>query len=734
MGRRKNLIIVFCLIIFIWPLMVRSASTQSWKAVLAQIQARDYQKAIYGLKKLLASNPEPIWQKRALFLLAYTYRQAGKDREAEDYFSRARKGYEQMRDYIELELSEIWLAQGKPRKAYESIKTFGDKYPKSPLLYDAQLLEAHTLKEIGDYAQAIRKYQAVIEGEGLRNRKKEAEAIFGWAESLTKTGQSSEAWELYRKVYFNYPEQALADTSWRQMNILDKHKVLTLTKKSLDLYLKRAEKLIELGHYTLALRDYETVISIQPLQEYLEKALLQQAFCLNKLRERIKAKVLLEEFIDKYRDNRYITEGLYHLAKLYWNTNDHYKSERVIQRLIKTYPTDPWTEKGMLVLGLMKEEEGRWTLARMVYEDMAKQFPQGELLPEVYWRWGWAEYTMGDYTQAARVFEDLIHLPNGEKHIDKAIYWHARVLERVGQKEEAQGYYEELARNYPYSYYGIKGGERWLGSQHHKKKLGPPKDNNTSLIPKDIAWSAEQSYYLERIRELSPLALYVEMQHEVKYLMKVLPPDISYQYHLAKFFYQNGFYYEAIKILGRILLATQAQDRSGLPRELWELLYPLAYWDQVNHHAKQNHQDPYLIMAIIRQESAFQSGAISSAGACGLMQILPSTGKFIFQSLGKDGFERQYLFDPGLNISSGIWYFDYLKDKFNKNLVLSLAGYNAGPEKVKEWVKLYGMHDPEEFIENIPYRETQDYIKNVLRNRFFYQKIYGAKRKIIDGG
>ena len=737
MGRGKNLIIILfvCLVIFVWPVMADPDPPKDWKVILAQTQAQDYQNTIPNLKKLLDSNPEPIWQKRALFLLAYTYKQLGKLPEAEDYFTRARKDYDKLRDYIELELGKIWLAQGKPHRAYELIKSFGEKYPKSLLVYDAQLLEAHALKEMGDYAQAIAKYQGVIEGEGLANRKKEAEAIFGWAESLAKTGQSSPAWELYSRLYFDYPEQTLADASWREMNILDKHKVLNLAKSSLLLYLKRAEKLRELGRYALALKDYENIISVQPSQEFRENAVLKKAFCQSMLRERTEAKSLLEQFIAKYPGSHYLPEGLYYLARLYWTTKDYYRGEGAIKRLIKTFPADAWTEKGMLVLGLMKEEEGRWPQARRVYQDMARQFPKGELLPEVYWRWGWTEYATGEYARAAQVFKDLTLLSKADKLRDKALYWYARALEKAGQEEKAQEYYEELARNYPYSYYGIKGEERWRKSQEPKGQGSGVRDQGSevSLIPrppppKDMSWTAEQNYYLERIRELAVLAFYVEGQQELKYLMKLVSPDTNCLYPLAKFSCQTGFYHDAIKILSRILLTKPVKDRNQFPAELWQLFYPLPYWEQVNSQARQYRQDPYLIMAIIRQESAFQSGAISSAGACGLMQILPSTGEFISQSLSKDGFKQHYLFDPDSNISLGIWYFNYLQKRFDRNLILALAGYNAGPEKVKEWLKSYAVNDPEEFIENIPYNETRDYIKNILRNQIFYQKIYGAKR------
>jgi TolA-binding protein len=436
---------------------------------------------------------------------------------------------------------------------------------------------------------------------------------------------------------------------------------------------------MELGHYELALRDYEAIRLARPPQEHLEMALLKKAFCLYKLKKRPKAIVLLEEFINKYPTSHHVPEGLYYLARLYWDVNEYSKGENVIGRLIEAYPSDLWTEKGMLILGLMKEEERKWSQASKVYHDMKKRFPKGELMLEVYWRWGWTEYLAADYAKAAQVFKDLIQfpIPNRKGLRDKAIYWYARTLEKTGKKEKSQLYYEELANNYPYTYYGIKGRERRLENKASKHNFELSGTDKASIIPTNLTWTNEHKYYLERIRELAALALYAEVQQEFKNLMKVLPSDIGYQYHLSKFFYHTGFYYETIKILTGILLTLPVEDRNKLPIELWRLLYPFVYWDQVKYHADKNRQDPYLIMALIRQESAFQSGAISSSGACGLMQILPSTGKFIFQSLDKDAFQKRYLFDPHSNISLGIWYLNYVMDKFDQNLILALAGYNA---------------------------------------------------------
>jgi tetratricopeptide (TPR) repeat protein len=711
-----------------------SITPQDIKAILPEIQTGNYQNAISQLKSLLRPDLDSIWQQRIGFLLAYLYEKKGDLLQAERYYRLVIKDYKQLEDHIVYRLGKVWLGQAKAHQVNEVIKSFGEKYPLSCLRAKAQVLEAHALRQLGNYPQAILKYKKIIEGKRLSDRKERAETLFGWAEALTKMGNLSQAWSLYSRIYFDYPEQDLAEASYKAMSNINHSRLLSLIIKSPELYLQRAKYLMRKGYYSRALKDYDNLLSSNLSKAYRARVTLYKGICFSKLRQYPQAINWVKRFIKKYPKSKYLPEGLYYLARFYWNTNESEKGEAVIRRLITDYPSNSWTERGMLILGLMKEEQGKWSEAQAIYQKMLRYFPQGKLRFKLYWRLGWVKYLQHDYLGAAQSLKKLTTLPKKKPLRARAIYWYARTLEKSKQKAKALTYYKKLLREYPFSYYGIKGEERWLNLQKTKNP-----ENNTEItiknqvnrVPIKITWSDQQNHYLEKIQELALLGLFDEVQQEFNLLNRTIPPDPLYKYHLAKFLFQNGLYYQTIRILTKVLRETDSIDMNRLPADLWQLIYPRLYWDQIVSQAKKHHQDPYLILAIIRQESAFQPWAISPSDAQGLMQILPSTGRFIYQQWGKTNFSHQNLFDPNLNISLGVWYFNYLWHRFNQSIILALAGYNAGPDKVQRWVEQYSSESLEEFVENIPYKETRDYIKSVIRNHAFYQKIYGQGRTFL---
>ena len=154
------------------------------------------------------------------------------------------------------------------------------------------------------------------------------------------------------------------------------------------------------------------------------------------------------------------------------------------------------------------------------------------------------------------------------------------------------------------------------------------------------------------------------------------------------------------------------------------MFYPLPNQDLVFSIAYQYEVDPYLVFAIIRAESKFETGAESPVGAKGLMQIMPETAQWIADQLKQEDFQVDSLHDPELNIRFGCWYLHNLSQEFTGNLPLTVASYNAGLSKVKNWLA-EGLWDGSiRNLEGIPFPETRQYVKNVLHNYEAYKAIY----------
>jgi soluble lytic murein transglycosylase len=152
--------------------------------------------------------------------------------------------------------------------------------------------------------------------------------------------------------------------------------------------------------------------------------------------------------------------------------------------------------------------------------------------------------------------------------------------------------------------------------------------------------------------------------------------------------------------------------------------YPEPHSEIVFAMADEYQVDPYLVFAIIRAESKFQSSAQSSVGARGLMQIMPETGQWIAEQMKIKGFEAEDLHEPEVNIRFGCWYLKNLQTEFKGNLPLTVAAYNAGRGKVAQWVQEGKWNGDPNHMEGIPFPETKQYVKNVLNNYEAYQAIY----------
>jgi len=168
-----------------------------------------------------------------------------------------------------------------------------------------------------------------------------------------------------------------------------------------------------------------------------------------------------------------------------------------------------------------------------------------------------------------------------------------------------------------------------------------------------------------------------------------------------------------------------AVDLPSLPRSYWEALFPKPFWPDLRRFSSATGLDPYLVASLIRQESEFNPNAVSRKNAVGLMQLLPSAGKMVAKQAKVRHFSATMLFTPAVNLQLGTVYFRNTVDKFGA-FEYALAAYNAGDDRVKDWLGKAKYRDPQEFVESIPFTETREYVQAILRNANVYRQLYGA--------
>ena len=329
------------------------------------------------------------------------------------------------------------------------------------------------------------------------------------------------------------------------------------------------------------------------------------------------------------------------------------------------------------------------------------------------------------------------------------LYWAGRAHERLGHAEIAKARYELVRADYQNSYYGrlampraagidavaagAKVGSRapLRGSGLEAEVAAAPEGARTAAEPATPSMPSASTEAL--IKLLLSLQLYDAAMNELAYVQRSLGDSPAIQATFAWTYNQRGDLRRGINTMKRAYPQYIAAGGERLPDDVLKVLFPLDYWDLIRQHSAAQGLDPYLVAALIAQESTFLPLVRSSANAWGLMQVVPSTGRRIARSLNIKGFSTGMLTDPETNVRIGTTHFAALSGKLG-GVHLALASYNAGENRVAKWVAEKPDLDRDEFIDAIPFPETQNYVKRILGTVEDYRKLYGDARMVPDAG
>lgn len=327
-------------------------------------------------------------------------------------------------------------------------------------------------------------------------------------------------------------------------------------------------------------------------------------------------------------------------------------------------------------------------------------------MPDAYkkliWDVAWEEYSAGNTEKANQALSRIQW--NGKTDLDiKALYWQAQFAEKISSKNAHQ-LRKELCQKSPFGYYGAR-----TICQYFPEAQAPLtqrfKSKNLHVDP--TIWPA----YRKGLGEIKAEKLQQQAQNEEAI------------FSLATLYEKMGLSNKAITLVESKGLGIQSNGI--ISKEFAKILYPKPHWETVCTAAKKYDIDPYLVLALMRQESLFNHNALSKSGAIGLMQILPSTGQGIAKKLKIAWPSKQVLYKPETNIQVGVDFLSYLKDRFHNNHAHVLSGYNAGPNATQRWLKDNQTLD--EFVASIPYSETNGYVTRVLKNYWIYKLLYDPK-------
>lgn len=487
----------------------------------------------------------------------------------------------------------------------------------------------------------------------------DSETKFLYAYMLEKTGRQEEARRFFKEIYTGAGPLSLKA-----------HEELETEDVTLEDILDRASNLIGSFRY----RDAESSLraALSGYEGTLKKDLVEK-LALSLFRQR-----RYPEAAELYLS----IEDLYNAARSFLRADDKDAFDETLDRLLAE--GDDRAAELMIVYADDKRRDG------MVDEALELLAQAGSRLPalseEALWRTGWIHYMNGDRRKALEVFTDLYDSHGSAKYL----YWKAKAAEKAGM--DSSRMYRGITES---DYYGF---------------LARTKTGEISTV------SAEDRETCKDIKPMERADLLIEAGLEKETVAELLHASRNTAGHdgllsIACRLKGLGRFREAMLLTGRL----PREDRPD------EILYPLAYWPTVKEVSAELGIDPLLLLSVIREESRFDPEAYSRAGAAGLMQLMPFTARSTAESLKLVLSGQDHLYDAETNIRLGAHHLSGLLKDFG-SVSAALAAYNAGRSRVKEWLEKGGYDSYDEFIEDIPFQETRDYVKRILTTFFKYRK------------
>jgi soluble lytic murein transglycosylase len=634
-----------------------------------------------------------------------------------DPFNRAKAGASELGDYVAYYLGDSYLKTGHNAEALSTLADFSKNFPDSLLIRDAHLVYANALLEEGRAAEAA----AVLEKDRAPVRS-DIELAIGRA--YEAAGENQKAASAFRNLYFNLPNSFEAEIAGTEL-----HK-LGISGSAAERR-TRAELLLKAKHYSEAAHDYrELVEEVSPSERPVVELAL--AGALEKSGSSHDACKILTTMGAQTGDAE--AERLYLLSETARSTSDEEAVLRTLNELRQFGPASPWLEQALLSAGNMYLLKRDYDHAIDYFRELQQRFPNGTHASYAHWKAAWLSFRQGRTAEARQGFENQIAIYPDSAEIPAALYWRARLAEEEGNPAMARAFYQKLSDRFRNYYYAEFGRQR-LKALHSTADVAPEDAPHYALLdhvsPLPTAGKItasdppDDNLRVARARLLSNGGLADMAVRELQAAASQVdgawaPPE------MARVYQDIGRYDRGIEIMKRTTPNYFAVDLPDLPRPYWEALFPKAYWPDLRKYSELNGLDPYLVASLIRQESEFNAAAISRANAVGLMQLLPKTGKTVAKQVKLKGYSAPQLYSPAVNLELGTRYFKEMVDKYNGQFEYALAAYNAGSDRVGDWLGQGHYRDAQEFVESIPFTETREYVQAILRNANVYRQLYGT--------
>jgi len=616
------------------------------------------------------------------------------------------------------------LRLGRAADAKRTFQMLQSRAPVGYLAEAAALREAECDEALGDLGGAIEIY------ERLARTKTTApdDVLMRLGRAARASGDSDKAATAFARVYYEFPFSDLSALAGSELETLPNVQPIAPGSGRYKFELGRAERLFGGKRYAQARTAFEGLKNAAEGDDR-ELVALRLAECDYFLKRPRNARDGVKPYVEHASRQ---AEALFFYAVAVRELGDETEYLRTVRRLADDFSKQSWAEEALNNLATHYVVQNEDDKADETFREMAEKFPAGRYAERAAWKIGWWAYKNSRYADTVRVFEKAaIDFPRSD-HRPAWLYWAGRAHEALKDKPLADVRYALVVADYQNSYYGRLAANRLDGATPPRRlgvdaeKDGGSDHSAVADISSPMTTVSPLPPNEHVVRALLAIDLYDQAIDELHYAQKVWGDSSAIQATLGWIYRERGDLRAGINAMKRAYPQYLAAGGEKLPPELLRVLFPVNYWPLIRRYSAERHLDPYMMAALIAQESTFEPDVRSSANAYGLMQIVPATGRHYARSLRLPRFSIRMLTTADTNLKMGTAYFSDLVKQFG-GTHYALASYNAGENRVARWIAERPGVDREEFIDDIPFPETQNYVKKILGTADDYRRLYAPE-------
>lgn len=728
-------ILIFLLLGFLPSVGARGASDSAlseFEKAREFFKQEDYARSLEILQGLENISPHHPLRPEITFLTGQTLRSLRKWPEAAGAFSLAAEIFPLLADYALFHEGEAWREAGEVQKSLGAFQRLMTLYPRSLSAPRGGLKMAEIYLESGEFQKAAGICQRLLTSSPIQDV--QAGVLFLLGQAQEGMEKWREALAIYDKIWLDHPLHRSARKAEDRRNRLVREKGIPAPVIPARALFTRALKFFQAHFYATALREINRIEGFPPEtfpltyrgEEWVDDLYFHRGLCLFRLKQYERAAETFQLILYQSQNDETAEKSLYWLMRALFRYGLQEEAIGFFPLLRHAYPKSKLLDRALFVLAHIREERGETEKAISLYQEIAHQVPASTLKSSALWKIGWLAYKREDYRGALQAWQLLLASTSRSPWVEKGLYWKARALKKTGRVQEANEAVQRLKQAYPASYYTQMVSKEVAAEAANGKKGRPLEEQVLPVFFQIQAKSAgAENLHFEKGKKLVQLGMLSPALGELQAAEEEGTSIEEMRLEIARLYREAGEYHRSNFLVRKHFpLKPFAGNLEENDRVLFMLAYPLGDPTVINYFAQIRRLDPALLTAVILEESRFHAAALSAAGARGLMQILPATGRKIARQLKLRWFSDELLFDAKVNLRLGSWYLSRLLEEFGGKETFALAAYNAGPQIVREWLAQNGALEEDEFVEEIPYSETKNYIIRVMTSAQIYRDLY----------